>query len=66
MDRKDQVLLMAIRQAFASIEEAYNHLSEQSKQDIHNLHNEGYTLDHCIRWGVTAARETDEEFCDQT
>ena len=66
MNRKDQVLLLTIRQAFAKAEEAYNKLSDDAKEKIKNLHNEGYTLDYCIRWGETAAREADEEFCEQT
>ena len=36
-------------------------LSDKTRDDFLNYHNEGYTLEHCIRWGLTACKELNEE-----
>lgn len=37
-------------------------MSETNKEDILELHNTNYTLQHCLRWGVAAAEQVLDEY----
>lgn len=38
-------------------DDLYRSLPNSATEAIHGMHNEGHTLDHCLRWGVQAAEE---------
>lgn len=52
-----QNTLSKIHYLLSEAQEAWNELSDAEKEEIHNLHDEQYSLDYCLRWGESAANE---------
>lgn len=50
-----------IESLLKKVDEIYNGLSDELQDDIRKMHNEGYSLDHCIRWGLQASEEIVDE-----
>ena len=46
-----------IKTLFENIEVELNKIDIKQQNTILNLHNEGFTLQHCIRWGNIVAKE---------
>jgi transcriptional regulator with XRE-family HTH domain len=57
----DRAILQDVQRKFEELEEMYNRLSDRQKDIASNMHNEGYSLPHCIRWGVQAIKEILEQ-----
>lgn len=58
--------MSTIQEALKKAEDLFRSLSEEEKQQIHAFHNENYSLNHCIRWGVQAIDEIIEQLPSQT
>ena len=49
--------LAQIKKHFDKIEEIFNRLPNGMKDIIYEQHAEGYSLNHCLRWGQQATEE---------
>lgn len=57
MSRTAMNTLSAIHYYLSEAQESWNKLTDAEKEEIHNLHDEQYSLDYCLRWGESAANE---------
>lgn len=44
----------------------FNNLTTDEQEQIHRFHNENFSLNHCIRWGLQAATEVSNEVAPET
>jgi len=57
MLKKDIILLKKIRTRLQQCAKDYEKISKNHKEEFLELHNEFYTLPHCLRWGLQATEE---------
>lgn len=49
--------LSKIHYFLSEAQEVWDQLSEIEQGEIHELHNEQFSLDYCLRWGISAAND---------
>lgn len=61
MTRQDKVLFEDIHRLMSQAMTAWANISDESKELAEKMHNEHYTIGHCIRWGEIAISEVRDE-----
>ena len=46
---------------FQEMQKDLSEFTQEEQEFILNMHNEGFTLQHCIRWGLQAIKEIQDE-----
>ncbi len=49
--------LKKIKKLFDKADALFSEIDDTDNHNIFDFHNENYSLNHCIRWGVTACDE---------
>jgi len=57
----DQNILNEIHRKFSELVTLHSELSPEAQQIVYDLHEEHFTLNHCIRWGEIAISEVIDE-----
>ena len=57
LKRKELILLEIVKKHFEEAERFFNDLEPQTQEAINQEHNEGTSLNHCLRWGLNAVEE---------
>ena len=57
----DQNILNEIHRKFSELATLHSELSPEVNQIIYDLHEEHFTLNHCIRWGEIGISEVIDE-----
>jgi hypothetical protein len=57
----DIIILEQIHRKFSEIATLFDELSEQTKNQTLDFHDENYSINHCIRWGEIAISEIRDE-----
>lgn len=53
--------LIKIESLFNEAQELYESLPEKEKQNILNFHNEQYSIPYCLKWGIQAIEEINDD-----
>ena len=64
-EHTDLETLRLIQYCFEEIEELMNTLQQDTHDKISELHTEGHTLQHCVRWGMTATEESQKMLMEE-
>ncbi len=57
---EERAVLNRIEHKFNEIEDAFSKISAVLSHELLQLHNEGHSLNHCIRWGRQAVQEIND------
>lgn len=57
MNSDEQKTLRIILKSLADANELFESLPEDIKNETLTFHSEGYSINHCVRWGYQAAEE---------
>lgn len=61
LSKEEKQILEHINELFDRAETLFNKLSLDTQEAILNFHNENYSLNYCLRWGLQASNELLEE-----
>lgn len=57
INKEEKKIIQEINKLFNQAEDLFLSLSNETQDKILEYHNENYSLNHCIRWGIQASDE---------
>jgi hypothetical protein len=57
LNKEEKKAIKEINKLFNQAEDLFLTLSNETQEKILDYHNENYSLNHCIRWGIQASDE---------
>jgi hypothetical protein len=57
LNKEEKQTIKEINKLFNQIEDIFNKLSIGTRDKILQFHDENYSLNHCIRWGIQSSEE---------